>query len=112
MVFRAPRIVSRSCSGGRPASVFELVAPWPMNSQPRFFISSIALGKTSQTCEFNATVALTPAASNTSAMRHRPTRIPYLIRGIGGDADAEGGIVLPDLHVGREPDRKHVVARP
>ena len=50
--FRTARIVSRSCSGARPASVFELVAPCPMNSQPRFFISSMAFGKTSQTCEF------------------------------------------------------------
>jgi hypothetical protein len=48
-----------------------------MNSQPRFFISSMALGKVSHTCEFNATVALTPAASSTSAMRHSPTLMPY-----------------------------------
>ena len=35
-----------------------------------------------------------------------------IIRGIGADADAEGGVVLPDLHIRREPDRKRVVARP
>jgi hypothetical protein len=70
-------MTSRSFSGLRPARLSLLVVPWPMNSQPRFFISSIALGKVSQNCEFKATVALTPAASSTSAMRHRPTRMPY-----------------------------------
>src|SRR5262249_26659681 len=38
--------------------------------------------------------------------------VGHVIGGIGGDADAKGGVVLPDLHIGREPDRKRVVAGP
>ena len=70
-------MTSFSFSSGRPARLSLLVVPWPMNSQPRFFISSTALGWASHTCEFSATVALTPAPSSTSAIRHSPTRMPY-----------------------------------
>src|SRR5262245_31222884 len=35
-----------------------------------------------------------------------------VIGGIGGDADAEGGVVVPHLHVGYEPDRERIVAGP
>ena len=117
-------MVSSSFSGSSPASVAELVVPCPMNSQPRFFISSTALGKTSQTWEFRATVAFTPAWSSTSARRHKPTRVlpvfapgvvvdvGHIIGGIGRDADAEGGIVVPDFHIGGEPDRQCVIAGP
>src|SRR5262249_49850553 len=38
--------------------------------------------------------------------------VGHVIGGIGSDADAEGGIVLPNLHIGREPDCERVVARP
>jgi hypothetical protein len=30
----------------------------------------------------------------------------------GADPHAEGGVVLPDLHIGREPDGKRIVAGP
>src|SRR4051794_16255257 len=101
IVFRMPRMVSRSCSGLRPARFVELVVPWPINSQPRFFISSIALGWTSQTCEFKATVALTPASSQYVGHAPQPDAHPvfppgvvenvgHVVRGIGRNADADG----------------------
>ena len=37
-------MTSFSFSGFKPARLSLLVVPWPMNSQPRFFISSMALG--------------------------------------------------------------------
>src|SRR5262249_22284067 len=38
--------------------------------------------------------------------------VRHVIGGVGGDADPEGGVVLPDLHIGRVPGRKRVVAGP
>ena len=38
--------------------------------------------------------------------------VGQVIGGIGRDADAEGGIVVPDFHIGGEPDRQCVVAGP
>ena len=35
---------------------------------------------------------------------------PDFARGVR--LELEGGVVLPDLHIGRESDRKRVVARP
>src|SRR5262249_18810759 len=38
--------------------------------------------------------------------------VRHVIGRIGTDADAESGIVLPNLHIGNEPDRKRIVAGP
>jgi hypothetical protein len=38
--------------------------------------------------------------------------VGHVVGGIGGNAHANGGIVVPDLHVGRKPDGKRIVARP
>src|SRR5262245_54551961 len=38
--------------------------------------------------------------------------VRHVIGWIGADTDTEGGVVVPHLHVGREPDCERVVARP
>jgi hypothetical protein len=38
--------------------------------------------------------------------------VGHMVGGIGRNADPESRVVLPDLHIGREPDRNCVVAGP
>src|SRR5437870_491113 len=112
-------MTSFSFSGFKPPRLSLFVVPCPMNSQPRFFISSMALGKVSHTAEFKATVALTPAASSTSAMRQAHAHailspgviddVRHAVRWIRRNAGADRRIIMPDLHVGRDPDRKRLV---
>src|SRR2546427_12541764 len=81
IVLRADWITFLSSSGlDVEDNSWLFVIPCPINSQCLFFISSTALGNTSHTDEFKATVARTPAESKTSAILHRPTLIPYSLQ--------------------------------
>ena len=123
IVFRTARIVSRSCSGARPASVFELVAPCPHELPAALLHFLDGLRKNVADLRVQSDGRLD--ACCVEHIRDTPQADAYpvfapgivedvrnVIRGIGADADAEGGVVLPDLHIRREPDRKRVVARP
>ena len=117
------RMTSFSLSGASPARLSLLVVPCPMNSQPRFFISSMALGWVSQTCEFERDGRLDAHAIEHVSKTPEPDAhavfapgvvddVGHAIGGIGRDAGSGRRIVVPDLHVGRDPDRERLVVGP
>ena len=116
-------MTSFSFSIARPARFSLLVVPCPMNSQPRFFISSTALGWASQTCELSATRRLHARRIEHVGDPPEPDAhavfapgvvddVRHAVRRIGRHAGADRRIVVPDLHVGRDPDGERLVAGP